>query len=43
MSIAERWIAHYERLLAGSMSREQRERAEIALAYWQRQAGKRAA
>lgn len=35
MTTAERWIDHYTRLLAGSLSGKARERAESELAYWQ--------
>jgi hypothetical protein len=40
---AERWIAHYTRLLQGSLSATQRAQAEAELAYWQRQAQRQAA
>lgn len=35
MTIAERWIAHYQRLLAGSLSASQRAKALAELHYWQ--------
>ena len=35
MTTAERWIDHYTRLLAGSLSGAARKRAEAELAYWQ--------
>ena len=38
MSTPERWIAHYTRLLAGSLSATQRAQAEQERAYWQAQA-----
>lgn len=33
-TLADRWITHYTRLLAGSMSASQRAYAEQELAYW---------
>jgi hypothetical protein len=40
---AERWIAHYTRLLAGALSASQRAYAEAELRRWQAQAQRRAA
>ena len=43
MTTAERWIAHYTRLLAGSLSPQQRAWAMAALRHWQALAARRAA
>jgi hypothetical protein len=40
MTLAERNAAHYQRLLAGSLSDQERRVAEAWLAYWQRQAAR---
>jgi hypothetical protein len=43
MTHAERWIAHYERLLHGSLSATQRAYAERELTYWKAQLHRQAA
>jgi hypothetical protein len=43
MNTPERWIAHYERLLCGSLSRQQRQQAEAELRFWKAQAQRQAA
>lgn len=35
MTIAERYVAHYRRLLADSLSEREREQAEAWLRYWE--------
>ena len=43
MTTAERWIAHYTRLLSGSLSPHERARAVAELRRWQMLVNRRAA
>ncbi len=43
MTNAERWLLHWQRILQGSLSAEQRTQAEAERAYWRAQARRQAA